>query len=183
MASQLDLLDRLGISRPLTALPGDTVAQALLRNFVPPMTVSVELDGAPVPDSHRLAAGRRYVARLIRREAEAGGRPFRSPFWYLDKGSMATIGRSRAIAWARGVVTSDAPGVESTIARSLSHAGSRGACTRTPDAPMAIAPSSAAGPSQPIDGRYGGWTSASHTERTSGCRVVDRKPWSGRARW
>jgi len=65
MASQLDLLDRLGISRPLTALPGDTVAQALLRNFVPPMTVSVELDGAPVPDSHRLAEGRRYVARLI----------------------------------------------------------------------------------------------------------------------
>jgi tRNA(Ile)-lysidine synthase TilS/MesJ len=65
MATQLDLLDRLGISRPLTALPGDTVAQALLRNFVPPMTVSVEHDGEPVSDAHRLADGQRYVARLI----------------------------------------------------------------------------------------------------------------------
>ncbi len=45
----------------------------------------------------------RYVARLIRWEAESDGRPPRADFWYLDKGSMATIGRSRAIAWARGL--------------------------------------------------------------------------------
>lgn len=45
----------------------------------------------------------RYVARLIRWEAESDGRPPRAAFWYLDKGSMATIGRSRAIAWARGI--------------------------------------------------------------------------------
>jgi NADH dehydrogenase len=45
----------------------------------------------------------RYVARIIRWEAESVGSPPRSAFWYLDKGSMATIGRSRAIAWARGL--------------------------------------------------------------------------------
>jgi NADH dehydrogenase len=48
----------------------------------------------------------RYVARIIRAECwepELDERPPREPFEYFDKGSMATIGRSRAIAWARGV--------------------------------------------------------------------------------
>lgn len=45
----------------------------------------------------------RYVAKLIRWEAESKGSPPRSPFKYFDKGSMATIGRSRAIAYARGI--------------------------------------------------------------------------------
>jgi NADH dehydrogenase len=52
----------------------------------------------------------RYVAKLIRREIEAGARSFprsvregggsdsRPPFHYFDKGSLATIGRSAAIA-------------------------------------------------------------------------------------
>lgn len=45
----------------------------------------------------------RYVARLIKREVESAERPAREPFHYVDKGSMATIGRSRAVAWARGI--------------------------------------------------------------------------------
>jgi NADH dehydrogenase len=45
----------------------------------------------------------RYVAQLIKWELESDGRPPRDPFWYLDKGSMATIGRSRAITWVRGL--------------------------------------------------------------------------------
>jgi len=45
----------------------------------------------------------RYVAQIIRWELESLGRPPRSPFSYFDKGSMATIGRSRAIAEARGI--------------------------------------------------------------------------------
>ena len=45
----------------------------------------------------------RYVAKIIRRELECEGRPPRAPFSYFDKGSMATIGRSRAIAEARGI--------------------------------------------------------------------------------
>ena len=45
----------------------------------------------------------RYVGKIIRWEVESVGRPPREPFSYFDKGSMATIGRSRAIAEARGV--------------------------------------------------------------------------------
>ncbi|HVH44283.1 MAG TPA: NAD(P)/FAD-dependent oxidoreductase [Labilithrix sp.] len=45
----------------------------------------------------------RYVARLIAAEARTERSAERTPFSYYDKGSMATIGRSRAIAWARGV--------------------------------------------------------------------------------
>ncbi|MDB4942614.1 MAG: FAD-dependent pyridine nucleotide-disulfide oxidoreductase [Labilithrix sp.] len=45
----------------------------------------------------------RYVAKLVRWELESKGAPPREPFKYFDKGSMATIGRSRAIAEARGI--------------------------------------------------------------------------------
>jgi NADH dehydrogenase len=45
----------------------------------------------------------RYVGKIIRWELESDGRPPRDPFSYFDKGSMATIGRSRAIAEARGL--------------------------------------------------------------------------------
>ncbi len=44
----------------------------------------------------------RYVAKLIRREIEAGvpssSRSVRPPFHYFDKGSLATIGRAAAVA-------------------------------------------------------------------------------------
>ena len=45
----------------------------------------------------------RYVAKIIRWELESVGHPPREPFSYFDKGTMATIGRSRAIAEARGI--------------------------------------------------------------------------------
>ena len=45
----------------------------------------------------------RYVGQIIRWEIDSVGRPPREPFSYFDKGSMATIGRSRAIAEARGL--------------------------------------------------------------------------------
>ena len=45
----------------------------------------------------------RYVAKLIKWELESVGSPPRTAFKYFDKGSMATIGRSRAIAEARGI--------------------------------------------------------------------------------
>ncbi len=63
-----------------------------------------EEDGKLLPGVSPVAMQQgRYVARLIRWEAESDGAPPRSPFRYFDKGSMATIGRSRAIAWARGI--------------------------------------------------------------------------------
>jgi len=40
----------------------------------------------------------RYVARVIQNEVAEGPAATRPPFVYVDKGSMATIGRSRAIA-------------------------------------------------------------------------------------
>ncbi|WP_146655238.1 NAD(P)/FAD-dependent oxidoreductase [Labilithrix luteola] len=43
----------------------------------------------------------RYVARIISKGSRSNGQPIEvKPFRYLDKGSMATIGRSRAIAQA-----------------------------------------------------------------------------------
>jgi NADH dehydrogenase len=49
----------------------------------------------------------RYVARLIEDELE--GRPRRTPFNYWDKGSMATIGRSAAVAKIGGLEFSGYP--------------------------------------------------------------------------
>jgi NADH:ubiquinone reductase (H+-translocating) len=63
-----------------------------------------EEDGKPLPGVSPVALQQaRYVARIIRWEIDAGEAPARKPFRYFDKGSMATIGRSRAIASARGI--------------------------------------------------------------------------------
>jgi len=63
-----------------------------------------EVDGTVLPGVSPVAMQQgRYVARLIKTEVYAGTRLEREPFHYADKGSMATIGRSRAIAWARGI--------------------------------------------------------------------------------
>lgn len=63
-----------------------------------------EEDGKPLPGVSPVAMQQaRYVAKLIRWELESRGRPPRRPFRYFDKGSMATIGRSRAIAEVRAM--------------------------------------------------------------------------------
>jgi NADH:ubiquinone reductase (H+-translocating) len=63
-----------------------------------------EEDGKVLPGVSPVAMQQaRYVAKIIRWESESDGRPPRGAFSYFDKGSMATIGRSRAIAWARGI--------------------------------------------------------------------------------
>lgn len=63
-----------------------------------------EEDGTILPGVSPVAMQQaRYVAKIIRWESESDGRPPRSAFSYFDKGSMATIGRSRAIAMARGI--------------------------------------------------------------------------------
>jgi NADH dehydrogenase len=64
----------------------------------------LEEDGKVLPGVSPVAMQQgRYVARIIAWEAESDGSPPRKAFWYLDKGSMATIGRSRAIAWVRAI--------------------------------------------------------------------------------
>jgi NADH dehydrogenase len=56
-------------------------------------------DGKPVPGVSPAAMQMaRHVARLIENELVPGGKSSRPPFQYRDKGSMATIGRSAAVA-------------------------------------------------------------------------------------
>jgi NADH dehydrogenase len=45
----------------------------------------------------------RFAGRTIAEEARSGARPARRVFVYRDKGSMATIGRARAVADIHGL--------------------------------------------------------------------------------
>ena len=61
-----------------------------------------EADGHVLPGVSPVAMQQgRHVARIIREDRRAT--ESRRAFTYFDKGSMATIGRSRAIAMARGI--------------------------------------------------------------------------------
>jgi NADH dehydrogenase FAD-containing subunit len=56
-------------------------------------------DGQPVPGVSPAAMQMaRHIARLIKNELLLSGKSPRPPFQYRDKGSMATIGRSAAVA-------------------------------------------------------------------------------------
>jgi NADH:ubiquinone reductase (H+-translocating) len=58
-------------------------------------------NGEPVPGVSPAAMQMaRHIARIVRGELDLGrGRAPRPPFKYWDKGTMATIGRSAAVAW------------------------------------------------------------------------------------
>jgi NADH dehydrogenase len=63
------------------------------------MALVLGADGKPVPGVSPAAMQMaKHVARLIKRELVPGKKPSRPPFQYRDKGSMATIGRSAAVA-------------------------------------------------------------------------------------
>jgi NADH dehydrogenase len=63
------------------------------------MALVLGADGKPVPGVSPAAMQMaKHVARLIERELVPGKKPSRPPFQYRDKGSMATIGRSAAVA-------------------------------------------------------------------------------------
>ena len=94
----LDKQGRVLVKARLLARPGhpDVFAIGDMAHF--------EQEGHILPGVSPVAMQQgRYVARIIRAEEEAGSvrRDRRSPT--STKGSMATIGRSRAIAWARGL--------------------------------------------------------------------------------
>jgi NADH dehydrogenase len=58
---------------------------------------------APLPGLAPVAMQQgRYVAKIIMKECR-GNSPERGPFKYKDKGQMATIGRSRAVAMYKGI--------------------------------------------------------------------------------
>lgn len=64
--------------------------------------VALEQDGKPLPGVAQMAIqSGNYVARRI--VDRLAGRPERGAYRYVDKGSMATIGRAKAVAEANGV--------------------------------------------------------------------------------
>jgi NADH dehydrogenase len=91
-------LDRMGRVRvgPDLAVPGHPDI------YVIGDMAHVEVKGQPLPCIAPPAIqGGRHVARLIR--ARIAGNPDRPAFRYFDKGSLATIGRSAAVAEFRGI--------------------------------------------------------------------------------
>ena len=63
------------------------------------LALVMDKDGKPVPGVSPAAMQMgRYVAGVIQQELKAGSAKPRVPFKYFDKGTMATIGRSAAVA-------------------------------------------------------------------------------------
>jgi NADH:quinone reductase (non-electrogenic) len=81
---------------PDLSLPGHTEVFA-----IGDMALVLEKDGSPVPGVSPAAMQEgRTVARTIEKELDSPANPpARPPFRYWDKGTMATIGRSKAVAW------------------------------------------------------------------------------------
>ncbi|HEV2318339.1 MAG TPA: NAD(P)/FAD-dependent oxidoreductase [Verrucomicrobiae bacterium] len=91
---ELDKAGRVKVN-PDLSLPGHPETFA-----IGDMALVVGPDGKPVPGVSPAAMQMgRHVARLINDHIRFGDKAPRLPFRYVDKGSMATIGRSAAVAW------------------------------------------------------------------------------------
>jgi NADH dehydrogenase len=74
------------------------------------MALVIGADGGAVPGVSPAAMQMgRHVARLIAGDIRLGGKSPHPPFKYVDKGTMATIGRSAAVAWVGKVHLSGYP--------------------------------------------------------------------------
>lgn len=90
---ELDRAGRVKVN-PDLSLPGHPEVFA-----VGDLALVTDKDGTPVPGVSPAAMQMgRHVARLIERELKSGNAGSREPFQYWDKGTMATIGRSAAVA-------------------------------------------------------------------------------------
>lgn len=90
---ELDRAGRIKVN-PDLSLPGHPEVFA-----IGDIALVLDKDGKPVPGVSPAAMQMgRHVARLIERELKSGGATRREPFRYWDKGTMATIGRSAAVA-------------------------------------------------------------------------------------
>jgi NADH dehydrogenase len=92
---ELDRAGRVKVKADLS-LPGHPEVFA-----IGDMALVLGSDGKPVPGVSPAAMQMaRHVAKIIGDELDLGvGRAPRPPFVYWDKGTMATIGRSAAVAW------------------------------------------------------------------------------------
>ncbi|MEO7299078.1 MAG: NAD(P)/FAD-dependent oxidoreductase [Verrucomicrobiota bacterium] len=90
---ELDRAGRIKVS-PDLSLPGHAEVFA-----IGDMAFVLDEDGVQVPGVSPAAMQMaRHVSRIIHEELEFPGRMERAPFRYWDKGTMATIGRSAAVA-------------------------------------------------------------------------------------
>lgn len=101
LGAPLDRAGRVRVEADLT-VPGRP------KVFVAGDLAAVNQDGRPVPGVAPAAIQMgRHAAASIRRMVEDGEAPL--PFRYVDKGSMATLGRSAAVAQIRGLRLSGFP--------------------------------------------------------------------------
>jgi NADH dehydrogenase len=90
---ELDRMGRVKVEKDLS-IPGDS------RVFVVGDLISLEQDGKPLPGVAQVAMqSGRLAAENVLATIEGGPR---RPFRYVDKGSMATIGRAKAVADVNG---------------------------------------------------------------------------------
>ena len=93
MGAEVDRAGRVKVN-PDLSIPGHPEAFA-----IGDMALALEPDGKPVPGVSPAAMQEaKHVARIIENELAFSGEVKRKPFKYWDKGTMATIGRSAAVA-------------------------------------------------------------------------------------
>jgi len=93
LGAELDRAGRVKVN-PDLSLPGHPEVFA-----IGDMALVLDEEGKPVPGVSPAAMQMaKHVARIIRGELEPGRQSARPPFRYWDKGTMATIGRSAAVA-------------------------------------------------------------------------------------
>lgn len=95
LGAELDRAGRVKV-KPDLSLPGHPEVFA-----IGDLALALQADGKPVPGVSPAAMQMaRHVARIIQRELDRDvSSPQRPPFKYWDRGTMATIGRSAAVAW------------------------------------------------------------------------------------
>lgn len=104
IGTDLDKAGRVKVN-PDLSLPGHPEVFA-----IGDMALVIGEDGKPVPGVSPAAMQMgRQVTGIITEVIRFGSKASRPPFKYHDKGSMATIGRSAAVAWLKGIRLSGYP--------------------------------------------------------------------------
>ena len=101
---ELDKAGRVKVN-PDLSLPGHPEVFA-----IGDLALVMDKDGKPVPGISPAAMQMgRYVAGIVTEGIRFGPEESHPPFKYFDKGTMATIGRSAAVSWLKGIHLSGYP--------------------------------------------------------------------------